>query len=165
MVCFHSNRLHHLMARNKNAQNICLSYTVTVVHFTDQNWISKTVYCIRCVMVCKIGFTNWNAKIALLRASMVVTYYVKFFWTEADRHNGILMSLLLLDTETKVNMIAMGDHPYTSFYTSVFIRPDVFLFYLLHTFRAKTFNVRIKFIEGNVAFLIVQFCKKICYSF
>ena len=26
--------------------------TVTVVHFTDQNWISKTVYCIRCVMVC-----------------------------------------------------------------------------------------------------------------
>ena len=87
MVCFHSNRLHHLMARNKNAQNICLSYTVTVVHFTDQNWISKTVYCIRCVMVCKIGFTNWNAKIALLRASMVVTYCIKLFRTGADRHN------------------------------------------------------------------------------
>ena len=25
-----------------------------VVHFTDQSWISKTVYCIRCVMVCKM---------------------------------------------------------------------------------------------------------------
>ena len=32
-------------------------------------------------MVCKIGFTNWNAKIALLRASMVVTYYIKLFRT------------------------------------------------------------------------------------
>ena len=26
------------------------------------------------VMICKIGFTKWNAKTALLRASMVVTY-------------------------------------------------------------------------------------------
>ena len=51
-------------------------------------------------MVCKIGFTNWNAKIALLRASMVVTYYIKLFRTGADRHNGILMSLLLLVAET-----------------------------------------------------------------
>ena len=101
MVCFHSNRLHHLMARNKNAQNICLSYTVTVMYFRDQNWISKTVYCIKCVMVCKIGFTNWNAKIALLRASMVVTYYIKHFQTGADRHNGILMSLLFIVAETK----------------------------------------------------------------
>ena len=32
--------------------------TVTVVHFTDQNRISKTVYYIRCAMACKIGFTN-----------------------------------------------------------------------------------------------------------
>ena len=77
--------------------------TVAVVHFTDQNWISKTVYCIRCVMVCKIGFTNWNAKIALLRASMVVTYYIKLFRTGADRHNGILMSLLLLVAETIIS--------------------------------------------------------------
>ena len=74
--------------------------TVIVVHFTDQNWISKTVYCIMCVMVWQIGFTNWNAKIALLRASMVVTYYIKLFRTKADRHNGILMSLLLLVSET-----------------------------------------------------------------
>ena len=27
---------------------------VAVVHFTYRNWISKTVYCIRCVMVCEI---------------------------------------------------------------------------------------------------------------
>ena len=75
---------------------------VTVLHFTYQNWISKTVYCIRCVMVCKIGFTNWNAKIALLRTSMVVTYYIKLFGTGGDRHNGILMSLLLaIVAETK----------------------------------------------------------------
>ena len=53
-------------------------------------------------MVCKIGFTNWNAKIAPLRASMVVTYYIyiRLFRTGADRHNGILMSLLLLVAET-----------------------------------------------------------------
>ena len=49
----------------------------------------------RCVMVCKIDFTNWNAKIALLGVSMVVTYYIKLFQTGADRYNGILMSLLL----------------------------------------------------------------------
>ena len=54
----------------------------------------------RCVMVCKVDFTNWNAKIALLRASMVVTYYIKLFRTGPDRHNGILMSLLLLIVET-----------------------------------------------------------------
>ena len=52
-------------------------------------------------MVCKIGFTNWNIKIALLRASMVVTYYIKLFRTGADRYNGILMSLLLLVAEKK----------------------------------------------------------------
>ena len=71
------------------------------LHFTDQNGIPDIVYCIRCVMVCKISFTNWNAKIALLRASMVVSYYIKLFRTGADRHNGILMSLLLLVAETK----------------------------------------------------------------
>ena len=73
--------------------------TVAVVDFTDQNWISKTV-CIRCLIVCKIGFPDKNAKIALLRASMVVTYYIKLFETGADIHNGILMSLLLLVTKT-----------------------------------------------------------------
>ena len=41
-----------------------------------------------------------KGKIAFVRASMVVTYYIKLFRTEADRHNGILMSLLLLVAET-----------------------------------------------------------------
>ena len=41
-----------------------------------------------------------NRKIALSRASMVITYYIKLFRTGADRHNGILMSLLLLVAET-----------------------------------------------------------------
>ena len=31
---------------------------------------------------------------------MVVTYYIKHFRPKADRHNGILMSLLLLVAET-----------------------------------------------------------------
>ena len=74
--------------------------TVTIVHFTDQNWIFKSVYCIRCVMLCKISFTNWNAKIALLRASMFVTYYLKLFRMGDNRHNGILMSLLFLVADT-----------------------------------------------------------------
>ena len=51
-------------------------------------------------MICKIGFTNWNAKIVFLRVSMVVTYYIKLFRAGAGRHNGILMSLLLLVAET-----------------------------------------------------------------
>ena len=48
----------------------------------------------------ELEFTNWNAKIALLRASMVVTYHIKVFQTGANRHNGISMSLLLLVAET-----------------------------------------------------------------
>ena len=42
-----------------------------------------------------------NGKIALVCASMVVTYYIKLFRTGADRHNGILVPLPLLVTETK----------------------------------------------------------------
>ena len=71
-----------------------------VGHFTGKTWMSQTVYCIRCVMICKIGFTNRIAKIALLRASMVVTYYNVLFRTGAERYNGILMSLQLLVAET-----------------------------------------------------------------
>ena len=51
-------------------------------------------------MVCKTGFANQNKKIAVLRASMVVTYFIKLFRAEVDRHNGILISLLLLVAET-----------------------------------------------------------------
>ena len=39
-------------------------------------------------------------KIDLLRAFMVVTYCNKLFFTAADRHNVILMSVLLLVAET-----------------------------------------------------------------
>ena len=74
--------------------------TAAVVHFTDQNWIPKTVYYIRRVMVCRIRFTTRNAKIALLRTSMVITYYIKLFRTGADRHNGVLISLPLLVAQT-----------------------------------------------------------------
>ena len=79
--------------------------TVAAAHFTDQNWIPKTDSCIKCVMDFKIDFTNWNAKIALLRASMVVTYYIKLFRTQADRHKSSLMSLLLLVSETIIPVI------------------------------------------------------------
>ena len=41
-----------------------------------------------------------NRKIALVLAFMVVTYYIKLYRTGADRHNGVLMSLLLLVAET-----------------------------------------------------------------
>ena len=105
MVCFHIASLIIAIACIAWWQGIEMldkfAYrTVTVMHFADQNWIPKTVYCIRCAMVCKIGFTNWNAKIALLRASIVVTYCLKFLRTGADRHDGILMSLLPLVAET-----------------------------------------------------------------
>ena len=48
------------------------------------------------------GFTfQKNAKLELLRASIVVTYYIKLFHTRDDRQNVILMSLLLLVAEIK----------------------------------------------------------------
>ena len=47
-----------------------------------------------------------NGKVALLRVSMVVTYYIKLFRTGADRHNGILMSHLLLVAETKMDVMS-----------------------------------------------------------
>ena len=81
--------------------------TVAIVHFTDQNWISKPVYCIRCVMFFKVSFTSWNAKIALLRATIFVTYYLKLFRMGDNRHNGILMSLLFLVADT-IKDCAMG---------------------------------------------------------
>ena len=81
----------HLMRRNRNDRIFRVSYSVAVVRFTDQNWIPKIVYCIRCVMVCKIGFSNWNAKI-----------------TAADRHSGILMSLLVLVAETIIIFFSFG---------------------------------------------------------
>ena len=48
----------------------------------------------------KREFPVENRKIALVRSSMVVTYYIKLFRKGTDRYNGILMSLLLLVAET-----------------------------------------------------------------
>ena len=45
-----------------------------------------------------------NGKIVLVGASIVVTYYIKLFRTGADRHSGILMSLILLVAET-INVV------------------------------------------------------------
>ena len=52
-------------------------------------------------LICaKREFPVENGKIAFVRASLVVTYYTKLFYVGADRHSGILMSLLLLIAET-----------------------------------------------------------------
>ena len=48
----------------------------------------------------KLVFQTETWKLLFLRASMVVTYYFKLFQTRVDRHNGILLSLLLLVAET-----------------------------------------------------------------
>ena len=107
MVCFHLVYSLQSLASLDGKKMLEIFVYGTVVHYTDQNWISKTVYRIpwshECVMVCKIGFTNSNAKIALSHASMVVTYYIKLFRMGANRHNGILMSLLLLVAETIID--------------------------------------------------------------
>ena len=41
-----------------------------------------------------------NGKVALVRGSMIVSYYIKLLLTVAERHNSILMSFLLLVAET-----------------------------------------------------------------
>ena len=53
------------------------------------------------IFLTKFAQKGKNEKIAFVRASMVVSYHVKHFRTGAERHNGILMSLLLLVGETK----------------------------------------------------------------
>ena len=54
-------------------------------------------------LICpKRVFPVENRKIA--RSSMVVTYYIKLSHKGADRHNSILMSLLLLVAETMMTM-------------------------------------------------------------
>ena len=50
-------------------------------------------------------FPVGNGKITFSRASMVVTYYIKLFYMGSDRHNGILMSLLLLVVETVIRLM------------------------------------------------------------
>ena len=87
------NRLHRFMARNGNARNFCVSCSNSRAFYrlelNLQNRVLWKVY---------DGLANAR-HFALLRAPMVVTYYIKLFRTGADRHNGILMSLLLLVAE------------------------------------------------------------------
>ena len=86
--------------------------TVTAMHFKDLNWIPKTVYCFHGVSwfvkyffapdfsVFRRSLGEQKTSKALLRASMVVTYYIKLFSVGADRHKGMLMSFLLLVEDT-----------------------------------------------------------------
>ena len=93
------------MGGNGNAQFFCVSYSQSCILETKIKSLKSCIvfhYHIRCVMVCKIGFKNWNAKIAFLRAAMVVNSYIKLFQKGADRLNDILMSLLFLVAETKI---------------------------------------------------------------
>ena len=60
----------------------------------------------------KRGFLVGNGKTALMRASMVVTYYMRLFPTAADRHSVILMSLLLLVAETAKNDLYLSTQTY-----------------------------------------------------
>ena len=61
---------------------------LTILILFDQTWPKRE-------------FLVENGKIVLVRASMVVTYYIiKSFRTGTDRHNGVLMLLLLLVAET-----------------------------------------------------------------
>ena len=66
------------------------------------NFSLKWEFCFFFDQICtKRVFPVENRKIVIVRASMIVTYYIKLFHTGADRHNGILMSLLLF-AETKI---------------------------------------------------------------
>ena len=53
-------------------------------------------------MCLKRVFPVENGKVALVRAPMFVTYYIKLFRTESDRQEGLLMSPLLLAAETNI---------------------------------------------------------------
>ena len=53
--CRSTNWLINYMDRNGELLK-SLRILVTTVYFKDQNWISKTLYCISCSMVCKITF-------------------------------------------------------------------------------------------------------------
>ena len=109
-VCFHlvSESCVGCMERNALLLEICAYPTVALVQFMDQSWISQN----RPLYLLRIPEEDWeklqmerrfafqaNAKI--LCAPMTVTYYIKLFRTRANRHNGILMSLLLIKSVTK----------------------------------------------------------------
>ena len=48
-----------VIARERNGKLLkFLHILITVVYFKDRNWMSKTVYCISCLVVCKIVFCS-----------------------------------------------------------------------------------------------------------
>ena len=58
----------------------------------------------------KRKFLVENGKIALVNACMLVTYYIKLFRTGAERHNDIIMALLLLAAEKTKRYICWELH-------------------------------------------------------
>ena len=74
----------------------------------------------------KMVFPVINKKIAVLSAHTTVTYFIKFFCTGADRHNGILTCLLLLVAET-INsvLIKLSKFLYYFFFIFYFIFPSI----------------------------------------
>ena len=82
VVCFHLLSILSIviaciawMGRNNTLLKTFLYPTVTVAHFTDQNWISKNVNCIRCVMTCKVySYSKFPEKTEKTRKSKAFSY-------------------------------------------------------------------------------------------
>ena len=62
-------------------------YEIRILNFLDE--------------ICRKNYFQSKQKIGLLRATLVVTDYIKLFHTGVDRHSDILLSLLLLVAEAK----------------------------------------------------------------
>ena len=80
--------------------------------YSNQSWCQISAYTGKLFFWPKFrkkGISGRKRKKALVRTSMIVTYYIelfityyiKLFRTGTDRHNVILMTLLLLVAETK----------------------------------------------------------------
>ena len=94
--CFRSKN-----RKSEEAIEFCIFDLVWVPNFS-LNWQFWFFFSYQ---ICpKREFLVENGKIALVRTSMVFSYYIKLFHTVADRHNDILMSLLLLVAETIGNI-------------------------------------------------------------
>ena len=99
---------------------------LTILNFFDQ--------------ICpKREFPVENRKIALVHASMVITYHIKLFHMGADRHNGILMSLLLLVAETIIERL-VGVR--VCFLTT--IQTNILFIYPMKTQKQRSIDVLIK---------------------
>ena len=99
-----------------------------------------------------------NAKISLLLGPIVVTYYIKLFRTETDRHNGILMSFLLLVAETITTL------PYN--YNLTFLEGSVLCFKnWFHSYDLFLLVSQISLVIKPVLFALRCFCFKGAFSF